>query len=216
MGAAEYHFSEWLRFSPCRFARFLNTHEHIRPVELLEPLHARDVAGIEATLDEAARDKRVGLVLWPMLRTAEHIVELLRVFDECNRWSCQRVPWGAHAREDAVLLGLNWKTPAGDLSSVMGFAPLGSMPVTRRAPYVAIAVWPGGHENTHPKYSSPEGKVGFVDCKMPDKDHDYDHLWKQTRDEVCSLLASPPPDDNRTLREVAFCLPVASVGAAFP
>ena len=31
----------------------------------------------------------------------------------------------------------------------MGLAPFGTMPVTRRAPYVCLATWPGGHDNPY-------------------------------------------------------------------
>jgi hypothetical protein len=206
------HFSEWLGASPCRFARVFAGKKIIRPVEIQVPLTAADVTNLDVLLDALAAANQVGLVLWPLLRSSADVVSVLRTLIVSSRWKCHRVPWGKHSHDDATQVGLTWKTPLGDASSVMGFAPLGSMPVTRRSPYVAIAVWPGGREN--PKHPSPAGEVGFIDCKVPEAskpEHNYDNLFTLTNKGVLGLLGAPPPDDHKTLRKVAFCLPSGAV-----
>lgn len=210
------HFGDWLGASPCRFARLFASRGSIRPLEFLKPFAPGDVRTLDRTLAEAAEAHDVVLALWPLLRTAEEVVDVLLMLRSSPRWRYTSVPWGQHTRPDATLVGLTWETLNGDLSSAMGFAPLGSMPVTRRAPYVALAVWPGGHESANPKYSSPEGHVGFIDCKMPKmpdgSDYDYDKFLKPTLVATGALLAAPPPDDRKVLRDVAFCLPTSSLG----
>jgi hypothetical protein len=184
-------------------------------MEILGSFAPTDVLNLDLLLDEAAKRLEVGLILWPLLRTTEDVVAMLATLQTSARWRCEPIPWGDHEKPGATLVGLTWRTAAGDSSSVMGFAPHGAMPVTRVAPYVAVAVWPGGHENPNPKHSSPAGHVGFVDCKMPElsdkPEHTYENLWKQTLAAVRALLESPPPDDRKRLHDVAFCLPSSSL-----
>jgi hypothetical protein len=47
------------------------------------------------------------------------------------------------------MVGMEWRIREGLSSAPMGLAPFATMPVTRRAPYVCIAAWPGGHDNPH-------------------------------------------------------------------
>ena len=215
MSVSDEHFLDWFRASPCLFARVFAARKRIRPVELLEAFTAKDVADLDVALDAATLRDEVVLIFWPLLRTDEDVIAVLRTLHGTPRWKCSRVPWGNHPREGAALVGLTWTTSVNNRSSVMGFAPLGSMPVTRRAPYVAVAVWPGRHENT--EHRSAPGHVGFIDCK-PDlpPEHTYDHLWKQTLRATKALLESPPADDRWVLHDVAFCLPTKAVESFLP
>lgn len=90
----------------------------------------------------------------------------------------------------------------------MGFAPFGRMPIMRRAPYVALVLWPGGYENEQRR--SPDGSVGVIDARLP-AEVDPQELWKTTPTSVGELMADAPEDLER-LRSVAFCLDEAAVG----
>jgi len=100
----------------------------------------------------------------------------------------------------------------------MGFAPLGCMPVTRRAPHVALAVWAGAKLNAYRR--SPEGVVGFIDAPVlgaNDAHLDQDgqqSIWDSTMGRVRELLGDPPEDDLK-LKDVAFCLPEANLAELF-
>jgi hypothetical protein len=100
----------------------------------------------------------------------------------------------------------------------MGFAPLGCMPVTRRAPYVALAVWAGAKLNPHKR--SPEGVIGFIDVPVsgaddiPLDEEAHQRMWDSTMDRVKELLGDPPEDDFK-LKDVAFCLPEVNVAELF-
>jgi hypothetical protein len=100
-----------------------------------------DVPTIDRWIDGAAVARRSCVVLFPHVRSLAEIAALLGVLDASDRWACTHLPWRKHAREDAALVGLSWSTSAGPCSSVMGFATIGTMPVTRRAPYAAVAAW---------------------------------------------------------------------------
>lgn len=113
-------------------------------------------------------------------------------------------------RDDDVAIGLWWQTAHGPWSSVMGFAPLGSMPVTRRAPYVAIVLWPGGHENIH--RTDRPAAVGIVQAPVVPDAQEYQRIWDRTKAKTSELL-SEPPENAPLLRKVTFCLPRNGLGA---
>lgn len=86
-----------------------------------------------------------------------------------ERWRVSRETVKALATDD-LLLGIQWATEVAGIASMpMGFAPFATMPVTRRAPYVCLATWPGGHENPHWKKFKPE-VVDFLDSRLPCED----------------------------------------------
>jgi hypothetical protein len=157
----------------------------------------------------AAKIERPGIAVFPELRTADDVVGLMVGLAGKSGWSLSHEKWGRYAR-DEELVGLWWRTPAGLRTSVMGFAPLGSMPVTRRAPFVAIAAWTGPKLNPQKskmmKKPDPPDEVGFVDMPplQPDK---HDDMWEITRTKVRELKALP--QEGAALPTVAFCLPSA-------
>jgi len=89
----------------------------------------------------------------------------------------------------------------------MGLAPFATMPVTRRAPYVCIAGWPGGHDNPHWKRYE-DGIVHFLDTDVSElglTGTKYRSLNKMSIDATKELLADPS-DDARHYRRAAFRL----------
>lgn len=200
--------------SSCGFASSVAGIGKINYQPLLDELESSDLPQIAAFLDAAGAGENFGVLLFPRVRTVRGIVRLLRVLGEHERWKLARVPWGAHPRDGAALVGLHFTTKHGDASSVMGFAPLGCMPVTRRAPYVALAAWSGAKLNAFKK--SPTGKVGFIDGPVVSTDGGHfseaaqQTTWDNTMNRVRTLLGDPAEDDRR-LKDVAFCLPATSV-----
>jgi len=96
----------------------------------------------------------------------------------------------------------------------MGFAPLGSMPVTRRAPYVALALWPGDRENPHFD-KSPDDLVSFADAKLEHSKEVHGKLWDASAKGSREMLKDPF-DDVVWMRRVTFCLPAAAVARGLP
>lgn len=62
--------------------------------------------------------------------------------------------------------------------SALGFAPLGTMPVTRRAPYVALGIWAGGYDN--PFRKRPDEFVGAGDMKHGLAEESYHRMRVDT------------------------------------
>lgn len=205
------HFREWLRarMTGCLFASSFAAQGSAKRIAYYVKVgvpSASDVPELDLATENSARAGRFMVVLFPHVRTVGEIGTMLLALDASSRWACSHVPWRDHERSNASLIGLTWRTDAGLLSSVMGFAPIGVMPITRRAPIVGLAFWPGGRVNSFRKGEpSPEG-VGLVDGDHGMEKGAHDDAWKDTKDRVVTLFADPP-EDRATLRQVAFCLP---------
>jgi hypothetical protein len=173
-------------------------------------------AELDEFFDRAADDGSVPVALFPRIRSAADTARLIKLLRKGARWSAKEVRWRQHSREtDACLVGLEWRTRAGLQSRVMGFAPLGSMPVTRRGPYVAVAAWPGGHDNDYFDRSPPQW-VSFADADTRLRDREqHDDVWRKS-EIMTRRLVSDPADDVERMRQVAFCLPRAELMAEDP
>jgi hypothetical protein len=117
-----------------------------------------------------------------------------------------------------VLVGLEWTTSRHDVSETMGFAPFASMPVPRRAPYVAIATWPAGRANpfrgTGSTPPAKDGHVSFIDAAHGFDEADYEEMWAETTVKVASLM--PLPAESQGLyRRAAFVLSANATKLAF-
>lgn len=200
--------------SGCHFASSATGEGRVNYAHQLADLTEADVLQLDTFVDEAAEKANFAVILFPRVRTPRGVGRLLKTFATGDRWQIERVPWRKHARDGAGLVGLYFRTKEGLRSSVMGFAPIGCMPVTRRAPYVALAVWAGGKLNEHKR--SPEGMVGFIDAPVLDGEKApldgvaFGKVWDSTMGRVKELLGDPPEDDFK-LKDVAFCLPEVNV-----
>jgi hypothetical protein len=214
------HFHRWLRrgMTACGFAASVAGNGRVNYVHQLDDLTEADIAQIDIFIDDTAAARNFAVILFPRVRTTRDIGRLLQTLARGERWQTKRVPWRKHAREGAGLVGLSFRTIDGNRSSVMGFAPLGCMPVSRRAPYVALAVWGGGKLNDHKR--SPEGLVGFIDAPVLGDDNApadrelHQQLWDSTMNRVQELLSDPPEDDF-VLKDIAFCLPNSTLAELF-
>lgn len=151
---------------------------------------ARTAGELSDFFEYAAEHGCAGLAIFPEMREPDELAELLLALPAHPRWRLERVAMRRRPR-DGVNLLVAWRTAFDDETSVLGFAPLGSMPVTRRAPYFALAAWGGGHDNLLDLRENVEpGRVGFPDMPPPTlKGHDA--MWKTTRATVRKMLALP-------------------------
>lgn len=220
LGPTEEHFRSWLRGlgTGCEFAARLTDRKSFFCYRHGTSLLARkDVeTTIRSLIVDAVAAKQPAYVLFPHIRTANGIARMLQTLDGTGGWIVRRVAWRKHERS-AVLLSLHWNTPAGPPSSAVGFAPLGTMPATRRGPFVALGVWGGAQDNKHMRPRPADSAVGIIDIPSGHKSKDeHTRMLKKTDERVRTLLADPA-EDVEHLRQVGFCLPHAAVGRAlFP
>jgi hypothetical protein len=153
------------------------------------------------------------IAIFTGIRTEDELVEQLRLLSRGARWRFAREHPEGLATDD-VMVGIEWKIRDGLASSPMGFAPFGTMPVTRRALYVCIAAWPGEHENANwTRYD--EQIVHFLDTDLAAlklSKAKYRSLTKASKDTTQALL-SEPHDDARYYRRTAFRLSASTANA---
>jgi hypothetical protein len=201
--STEDHFRNWLARvqSGCVFAALFGG--NLKRVFCYEPLTAIDPDEVEIMLDQCAAEERVALLLFPRMRDAREVAELVRVLATHPRWRACVDP--AMARDASeVGLRLTWTTREQRTTNAMGFAPLGYMPVTRRAPYVALAAWTGGHSNPI-RTQKNEQEVTMGDAPPRMERPKYKVTLQETREHTARLIENDVAVE--ILRNLAFRLP---------
>jgi hypothetical protein len=160
---------------------------------------------LDRVFDLAAGQSLPVVAVFPELRTEKQISEQLMALSGGERWRVWRVPTPAGLETDDVFVGLEWKTAAATIwSSPMGLAPLGTMPVTRRAPHTCIAAWTGGHQNKFRRTKDPV--VHFLDVDLTGYRLDADKYKRRTvasKEATAAILLN---DKASYYRNVAFRL----------
>ncbi len=166
---------------------------------------------VNDALDAYAANDLVVVLLLPFVTHKRTLVEvLLALRTGSPRWRLRERSRTA----DTVQVGVEWTTSTNLIDDTMGFAPLLAMPVPRRTPYAAIALWPGGHANPlrgiPPTPPAKKTRVSFLDVR-----HDFDqatneNMWKTTEARVGELMMLPP-DRASLYRQVAFALSATAV-----
>jgi len=200
----------------CSFARsFAKQAGRVAFLSWVDELSDELLGNLDAFLEQCREEDAFPFLLLPRLRDSSEIVSLISLLKTSERWEVTHTRWpsSAMARPD-VAVGLFWKTPTRLRAAAMGFAPLGSMPVTRRAPYVALALWPGDRQNPHfDKGAGDTVSFANADTKLDKEAHDK--LWNVSARESRAMLKDPF-DDVVWLRRVTFCLPAADVSRGLP
>ncbi len=208
----EEHLRLWLRagLTACDFAKRLAGRANgLAVVAHLESALPQS-SWLADTFDANADADRAVLVALPRIISEQGLVEFLNALAR-DRWRVKRrrkaSPGGG------VLVGVDWITKNGEVSETMGFAPFYTMPVSRRAPYVAIATWPGGRSNPfRGQGSTPpprDGVVSFLDAPHGYDLATYEKKWVDTTTRVASLM-EVPPDNAAIYRNAAFVVSLAA------
>jgi hypothetical protein len=188
----------------CQFAKLIvQNRDHILAAAFHEFASEEDVS----RLFETGTQTRVPVfALFTSIKTEAALIEQLSILARGSRWRITReLPAGLVT--DDVMIGVEWQIGNGCASSVMGLAPFATMPVTRRAPYVCLAAWPGGHDNPHwTRYD--QDIVHFLDTDLTALQltaPKYRSLTKASK-AASELLLAELGDDARHYRRVAFRL----------
>lgn len=160
---------DWLRNRVrCSFASsFLSDIERIAII----PHYLEDNIDTLNTIIEGWGEALVaGAIVFPDINSELDLCNLIKRLHG-NRWKYKVTHRGEYPNIQGTLVSLTWETKDKTPSQTMGFAPLYTMPFTRRTPFVAVALWPGtakksGSESvsfmdmpSYPPYSNeiPEG-----------------------------------------------------------
>ena len=199
---------DWLKtgISGCQFARAFARDRgpaeiRISAVGALDEGPVADT--LQALLTQAAAARTAVIFVFPRMRVDEEIADLLSTLALNPSFKLSEKVWPAGSTRQEILVKLYWHTPTGNWSKVMRLAPSGIMPVTRRAPFVGLMIWPGGHDNVYrPRNDST---VGVADMKFTMTKATYDTMWEQTTAAKAKRDALEPTT-SASFRDVAFCL----------
>jgi hypothetical protein len=206
--SAENVFRAWLThgLSGCKFAAHLAAPKG-DALAFITP-SVDDIGDLAETIDGASDNGFVSILLFPFMRTEHDLVHILARLNEHPRWRVER---HAMSRNDAVALSVTFSTLGGHESRAMGFGPVAQMPVTRRGPYFALALWAGKRINPYFDGGKP-GTVNMAHAPHQLTQQKHEEMWAKT-EAATAMFLTEPADDSVWLRKVAFCLPAASVPA---
>lgn len=156
---------------------------------------------LNTVLDQAATDDDLAIMIFPNLRAADEVEALLASLVIDRRWSRQSTNeqdrFGREVRSDR----LYWENAGSEKVSIMGMAPMFSMPITRRAPYVTLIAWPGSRANAHRKSQLPVVGIGDMPLRhnlQNLSEASYKSMVTDTRARVLEL------NGTRVAAEVSF------------
>jgi hypothetical protein len=199
------HLKDWFgrRASGCIFVSKLVNQERTLLAEMGQGLDKEDFNTIDQTVEVAALAGRAVVIFWPSACRASDAVELLRLLEQLPRWKVERVGWGGE-QEACESFSVRWTTVSGVQTEVAGFAPFLEMPLTRRAPYLALALWGGTVEDA--------SDIGLVQTPGPwVGDPRSDKMWAQSVALTGRMLTK---EDRGRLRRVAFRLPAGLLSSS--
>jgi hypothetical protein len=210
------HFAKWLGFGTgCTFAGWAAAAKKLYPSIIGDLVNKSTAATLDSIFQVASEKGLFALAIFPLIRAEAQLADLLRNLRAQSQWRCGEFDLKdrEYDKREGMLVDLRWVRASGVESNVLGFAPFGSMPITRRAPFVALGAWCGGHDNR--LRAKPDDFVGAGDMKHDFEKEKYDGMRKQTRSQVKALCALP--GGAAAITGASFCLPEsfrAAIGIA--
>jgi hypothetical protein len=198
------HFSLWLKSIPgCKFAtQFTSTKEEGGRIHVFDAEKIDDSTPdlLTSIFEGAAKSEFAAVVLLSFVNSETELIDCIKIFCKNERW---RYEVKIKSERPEIFLSLEWKTSQEKWSRMLGFAPLPFMPVTRRAPYFALGLWPG------PSSSKNKSQyVGLID--MPSKIEPGKHkdMLEESMENAKNLLNEDP--NKAPWREIAFSFGASS------
>jgi hypothetical protein len=146
LGPAEKTFLKWLYsgLSGCWFA----SNVAVGAGKIGLPVIGRDleIDLLESALDGLSKLGYPSVALFPWVSGEADLVAIVAALQARPRWECHIVE-GLPIPRPCTAVSISYETISGEKSSAMGFAPLLSMPITRRAPIAGVGAWAGGYDN---------------------------------------------------------------------
>ncbi len=173
-------FGAWLNASKlhgCSFATWAAKAARIHFASFFDPPTAAVVQRLTDHIQVAAGAQKLALAIFPTVETEKQLRQFIELLDSSEGWTVSRL-----AIPGRFAVDIRWALSASLQSSVTGFGPFGTMPVTRRAPYVAVALWPVGF--TNPQRKRPDAFVGVGDMAHDLSDEKYQGYFQKTRERV--------------------------------
>ena len=202
-------FHQWFRSgqSSCMFAKDMAKAPSASRndwVSICVPARVSDGAMRRMLTQTVGLHPKASQFIFPYAQTAEDVAKVLGQITRQDGWYAMRLA----VVEDITLIGLRWSgVGEGYVTWVLGFAPLPTMPVTRRAPFTAIVLRTvTEHGDIARKTERDRTVVHLADyCKRKGGPK-----WENTSRMRAALVEEPR--DKWAKAKVAFALPSEAVG----
>lgn len=159
---------------------------------------------LQPILEAAAGTAEALQIILPGVATAERIVDVINILCRHPSWYWEKIPSTQADASGCFLLGLRWSLPSeGARSWTLGFAPIDSMPFTRRfvgAPFSALVF----RTITPPPDEKLPGVVHLAYMPTLGAPESY---WAKTSKLKSELVGDAFPDAAKA--KVTFSLPMA-------
>jgi hypothetical protein len=195
-------FGAWLNSSTlhgCSFASSIAKGSRISLVSFFGVPTDAVVQKLSDHIRLAASAEQLAVAVFPDVGTGAQLRAFIDLLGATPGWTVVRV---RPELPERYAVDVRWRSSPALESSVTGFAPLGTMPVTRRAPYVAVALWPCGYDN--PRRKRPDPFVGLGDMAHEFPDEAYDRMHSATKARVAR--AKEVHGDPSLFTGMTFCL----------
>ena len=166
---------------------------------------------LQPILEAAAGTAEALQIILPGVATAERVVEVINILCRHPSWYWEEIPSTQADASGCFLLGLRWSLPSeGARSWTLGFAPIDSMPFTRRfvgAPFSALVF----RTITPPPDDKLPGVVHLAYMPTLGAPESY---WAKTSKLKSELVGDAFPDAAKA--KVTFSLPLAARALLVP
>jgi len=172
---------------------------------------------LSASLDGAAADGVAVVFTLPGLSSESDVVELLEALRTDERWGVT----DKNEHDNLCRVRLGWRYPHDESGKpkqacVLGLAPLGTMPVTRRAPYVVLVVWPGGFANRfRPAAARTVASLSDMPADAWPNEAAYSKTEAETKELRADIIATDAGSADGADDRVTFSLGPAARSALF-
>ena len=206
-------FQTWFQFeqSSCVFAHQMSKQTKVSDWYQFCVPAPLDECELHAQLAELVSDKhKATQITFPYADSVESVSDLIQQIARADDWHVNRID----KRNGIVHLGLRWSgVGEGLVSWVLGFSPLDTMPITRRAPFTALIFRSRGDYTTERKKNSldPETEVHLAD--ICGKGGRTSPVWSTTEAQRKALVE--PSLANGARAQVSFSLPSESLPRDF-
>lgn len=193
---------QWVqrKMTACRFAARLMKDKKIAVVE-----GGLDIERLNAALEELGQRGQTCMVFYPAVQREEHLVEVLHRLCRNKRW---QGTLRTDLFDDRLAIRIDWLTAEGKWSNCLGMAPLLTMPAPRRAPYAALALWPGPSRSPAGDQAAQAAQktrtaLGITDIPTPYADRaQHEEMLAATEADVAQVFGGA----TKPWRKITFCL----------
>lgn len=206
-------FQTWFQFeqSSCVFAHQLSLNTELHDwYQLCVPAPLGE-SELHQKLAEAVSGRhKATQVTFPYADSVESVSNLVQQIARADDWHANRID----EHNGIAHIGLRWSgVGEGLVSWVLGFSPLETMPLTRRAPFTALIFRSRGEYKRERKTNSPDPEIEVHLADICGVSAETSDVWTTTESQRKALVEPSLAGGARA--QVSFSLPVEALPEDF-